>query len=448
MNLCVLGAGDVGAFICERFSLAHDITVIEQNPTIAHNVDSLYDVRVICANGCSAKVLLEAGIARCDYFIAMTNDDRANILACSIAKALGAKMTIARASDKTYTDNSLLNYQAHFGIDHFINPEALCAFELAKEIRSPGRVAVERFSNGLIEAQRIAVGASSSLVGKSLQEIRFTPQVRIGCIYRGDHYEFATSETRLMVGDLVTIFGPSALVESERQRLAPERYRTQQSVTIFGGGETTIALVKALSSGKFDLRIIEKNLTTCQALAEQFPSVTVIHGSATSVNLLREEQIGLVDYFVACTDVDEDNIMSSLQASHIGAKSIMFVVNTGDYDRMLKDISYKLGIQKFVSPRIATCLELEHYLSGKTCWEISSFNDNSGHFVQLEVAAHSPCIDKTLKEITLPQGAVVIALSHHFETKVPSANDIIHAGDHMVIVVPTEKQKQLEALFL
>lgn len=124
----------------------------------------------------------------------------------------------------------MLNCQAHFGINNVINPGALCAFELAKEIRSTGRVAAERFSNGLIEAQRIAVSASPSLVGKSLQEIRFTPEVGIGRIYRGGHYEFATSETRIMAGDLVTIFGPSQSVNSERQRLAPERYQSRSTL--------------------------------------------------------------------------------------------------------------------------------------------------------------------------------------------------------------------------
>lgn len=138
----------------------------------------------------------------------------------------------------------MLNCQAHFGINNVINPGALCAFELAKEIRSNNCTTVERFSNGLIEAQRIAVSASPTLVGKSLQEIRFTPEVGIGRIYRGGHYEFATSETRIMAGDLVTIFGPSQSLNSERQRRAPERYQNAQSVTIFGGGETTIALAR------------------------------------------------------------------------------------------------------------------------------------------------------------------------------------------------------------
>lgn len=448
MKICIVGAGDVGAFLCERFSIVHDITVIEKNPVIAQNIDDQYDVRVICANGCSAKNLIEAGVPQCDFFIAMTSDDRSNILACSIAKALGAHTTIARASDKTYADNTFLNYQSCFGIDLFMNPEALCAVELAKEIRAPGRIAVERFSDGKIESQQVAVSAASSLVGKSLQEIKFNPKVRIGCLYRGDHYEFATPQTKLMVGDLVTIVGPSDSVNAERVRLAPERYTAAQSVTIFGGGETAIALIKLLGTRRFHLRIIEQNQATCRFLAQQFPTVAVINGTATSVSLLKEEQVGNVDYFVACTDCDEDNILSSLQASHLGAKSILFTVNKGDYDRMLNDISYKLGIQKFVSPRIATYLELRHYLSGKNCWVLSSFNEDSGRFIQLEVGPNSACIGLAMKEIKWPEGAVVVALSHRFETKVPSANDTITEGDRMIIIVPTAKQAQVEALFL
>ena len=448
MNICIVGAGAVGSFLCERFSQTHDITVIEKNPYVAQSIDDLYDIRVICAHGCSAKTLIDAGVQRCDFFIAMTSDDRDNILSCSIAKALGAKMTIARASDKTYTDNSLINYQSHFGIDRFINPEALCAIELAKIIRNPGRVEVERFSNGIIEAQQVTVSASSSLLGRSLKEIRFNSQVRIGCIYRGDHYEFATSNLQFMVGDLVTIVGPTALVNAERKRLAPECYKSAINVTLFGGTETAIALIKALLPGNFDLKVIEQDIATCKLLESQFPQITVIHGSATSIELQKEEQIGNVDYFVACTDCDEDNIMSSLQASYLGAKTIMFIINKGDYDRMLEDIGYKLNIQKFVSPRVATYQELEHYLSNEKCWEIASFNDHSGHFVELEVSANSPCVGKKISEISWPPGTVAVALSHNFQTKVPEANDIISAEDHMILVAPIDKQPQIEALFL
>lgn len=45
-------------------------------------------------------------------------------------------------------------------------------------------------------------------------------------------------------------FGPSQSVNSERQRRAPERYQNAQSVTIFGGGETTIALARGTNFPK------------------------------------------------------------------------------------------------------------------------------------------------------------------------------------------------------
>jgi trk system potassium uptake protein TrkA len=286
------------------------------------------------------------------------------------------------------------------------------------------------------------------LVGKTLQEIKFDPRIRIGCLYRGDRYEFATSQTHLMVGDLVTIVGPSMVVDAEKKRLSPERFKATQNITIFGGEETAIALTRLLYDSKFNLRVIESNLKKCKTLLEQFPEITVIHGNATSIGLQHEEQIGLADYFVACTACDEENILSSLQASHLGAKNIMFTINKGDYERMLKDINYKLGIRKFVSPRIATYLELLPYLSGKKCWEISSFNDNSGCFIQIEVDPRSSCAGKMLREIPWPQGAVAVALCHNFETKVPSADDIVQSGDRMIIVTPTEKLQQLEDLFL
>jgi trk system potassium uptake protein TrkA len=250
-----------------------------------------------------------------------------------------------------------------------------------------------------------------------------------------------------MVGDVVTIIGPSSIVATERERLSPKSHHRTQRVTIFGGGETTIALIKLLLPGRFNLRVIEQDLGQCRRLTEQFPDITVIHGSATSVDLQREEQVGLVDYFVACTNCDEDNIMSALQASNLGAIYAMFVIHKGDYDSVLENIGYKLGIRKFVSPRIATYLELQPYLTGKKCWEISTFNDGSGCFMQLEVSASSPCIGKLLREIPWPPGVVVVALCHDFETKVPAADDIIVAGDHMIVVLPTENRSSLESLF-
>ena len=448
MNVFIIGAGSVGAFLCEKFSLLHQVTVFECDPVVAQEIDDRYDVRVVCDHGFSAKILTEYGVGNCDFFIAMTSDDRTNVLTCSIAKALGAKMTIARASDSVYTDNSYLNYHSLFGIDLFINPEALCALELAKEIRGPGRVAIERFSGGIIEAMQVTMPSSSKFIGKTLKEININPQVRVGCIYRGNEYEFATSETKLMVGDIVTLVGKHDIVSAERERLVPDRDKSYQSVTIYGGEETAIALIKALGHEHYKLRLIEKNINKCKKLSELFTDTTIINGEGTSVNLLKEEQIEYADFFIACTKVDEDNIMSSLQAGYLGARNVMFIINDGDYDQVLNDIGYKLGIRKFVSPRVATYLELKHYLSGKKIWEIAELNDGAGFFLQVEVGSHNENIGKKISEITWPSGAVAVVLSHDFETNVPSADSVINAGDKMIIVAPSDAKEKIAEMFM
>jgi hypothetical protein len=152
-------------------------------------------------------------------------------------------MTIARASDRTYMDNSRLDYQSHFGIDLWINPEAPCALELEKDIRNLRRVAVENLSNAMIEAQEVALKASGQLMAKTLWEIQLDSGL----------------ESRVPLGEIKTIVDLSTVVDAQRNRLAPEFDQLMHDVT-FSAGETTIALIKLLLSGRCNLRVIENDL--------------------------------------------------------------------------------------------------------------------------------------------------------------------------------------------
>ena len=114
-------------------------------------------MRVLRESGSSALALQRAGIDHCDFFLALTSNDETNLVASSIARALGARTTFARVHDETYRDSSVIDYQEHFGIDLLFNPERLAAVEIAKHIRNPDRVAVEDFARGQIEVQLVQV---------------------------------------------------------------------------------------------------------------------------------------------------------------------------------------------------------------------------------------------------------------------------------------------------
>lgn len=447
MKIVVVGAGEVGRYLCQTLSEAgNEVVVIESSESVAAEVDEEQDVRVIAGNGCSAETLYRAGVGDCDHFLALTGEDRTNLVACSLAHALGAKKITGRIHDQTYSDNSYVNYQVHFGIDFLLNPEALSAVEIAKTIRNPSRVAVENFARGQIEVQQLKVSSRSPYIGKSLKDISMDRQVRMAYIQEGDSFEVPTADTVIREGQFVTLVGATEKLYTIKTQIDPKVANDFLRVVIFGGTEIAVALIRMLSNPRFKVRVIENNPVVCRQLAERFSHVTIIQGSATSLRLMEEEQVGSADYFVACTKDDEDNIMTSLLAARIGARHVQLVINKPDYEHVLESLQLTLGVELVVSPRIATVNEVLRYLSPDPCIELARLPGNTAKILEVRVAIDSPIIGKTIREVAWPKGCVSVALQHKFEAKVPTADDKILAGDKMVVIVREDQRQALLAL--
>jgi trk system potassium uptake protein TrkA len=232
-----------------------------------------------------------------------------------------------------------------------------------------------------------------------------------------------------------------------REKLDPKHKVKQVRVVLYGGSETAISLIRLLSNPRFKIRVIEKDPQQCRELAESFPEVTVIHGDATSLRLLEEEQIGDSDYFVACTKDDEDNILTCLQAVKLGADHVQLVINKGDYDQLLGILKTMLGIEVVVSPRKATADFMERSLSNEAVLELAQFPDG-GRILQIRIGHESPVVGRKLREISLPSNCLVVALQHKFQAKVPTADDTILAGDRVLVLVDAAKEAALRERLL
>ena len=446
MRVVIIGAGEVGSHLCDILSEGeHDVTLIENRPDKAQRIDELYNVRVIEGDGCSAECLVQAGVDDCDFCLAMTDDDRINLIASHIAKTRGAKTTIARMHDQTFTENTLVNYQLLFGIDTMLNPEGLCAVELAKLIRNPGRVAVENFARGQIEVQQVKVSAQSKLINRTLVDLRLDNKVRIGYFKRGDEVEMAKADTRFQEGDLVTIFGDPEKLYETKARFEPARALDFVRVVLFGGGEIAISMIRLLSNQRFKIRIIDNDEKLCRWLADTFPHATIIHGDGTSLRLMEEEQIGEVDYFIACTKKDEDNIVTGMQAAKLGAKHVHIVANKPDYEEVLNQMKEPLGFELIVSPRIATVDEVMRYLSTDVSMELGSLTQGKVKILEFYIPVGSSAAGKSIREAGQQTGVVFVALQHKFQARVPGPDDKILEGDRIVAIL---KEEQEEALTL
>ena len=444
MKIVIVGAGEVGAHLGETLSLeGHDVTIIDRDDEKAQSLNERIDARVIQDNGSSASVLKRAGTAKCDFFLAVTSSDETNLVSASLAKAIGARITFARAHDSTYRDSSIINHQSLFGIDHLVNPEALAAVEMAARIRNPGRVAVEDFGRGKIEVLSLEVQPKAKVIGQPLSTLKLSSQIRIGLINRGEEAFVANANSVLQPGDNVTLFGdPQALFESYSMFDPQSKGGAKTCVAILSGSEIAIALSGLLSHSHFRIRIIEKDLERCRALAERLPNVNIIHGDGTSLRVLEEEEVGTADFFVACSKDDEENIMTCLQASKLGAEKTMLAINRADYIDVLDKVKDSLGVHFAVSPRVTAAKEVLRYLGDKPFVEIESGNSSSS-IIELTVKKGAKVTGKRIRDIPLPDECVLVGHERNYEPKMPTGDDMLQEGDLVLAIISKSKIKEL-----
>lgn len=450
MKIIVVGAGDVGKYVCKVLSEeGHSVTLIESEDETIDEIEENLDIRVIKGNGASAKALLQASAQNADYVLAMTQFDQLNIVACAIASKLGARRTIARVHDLVYTDVSAFNYRKNFNIDILLNPEALTAVELAKHIRNPARFVVEDFARGQIELQEIEVSENADVVGKPLKDLKLPAGIKVGYVETDGALMVPTASTILKPKDKVTILGaPEELLKNAH--IFSEDINTQPlRVVLYGATETAVAIVRRLAHSRFKIRVIEPNLRMCRYLAENFPEITVINGSATSLRLLEEEQIGDTDYFVACTKDDEENVMTCLLAKKLGAKHVELVVNKPDYEQVIQNISGFLDITAAASPRKTSVAELKKYITDKHYMVAGSLKNGDIEFIEIQVERDSWSEGKKLYELNLPPATIIAAIvDDQLNAKVPGANDIVNAQDRLIIILEKKNVPQVVEMFI
>lgn len=444
MRIVVLGAGTVGTSIAgELCQHGHSVTVVDSDPARTARVNEELDVRAVTGSASQSSVLFQADILGADLCLAMTGNDEVNVVAASMAKAMGAHRAVARVYAAVFRDLSTFDYQRHFHIDRLLSVEHLSAMELAREIRHPGAVAVENFARGELEMQELAVAEATSAVGVPLRELKLPAGVRIGSILRDGRMTIAGAEDRVAVGDRITLFGLRDDIDEVRglfQRQLPPK----QGVVIAGGGETGYHLARVLETGRFAVLLLERDRQRCDFLAAHLKNTTVVHCDAQRRATLEEERVGSADVFVGCTGDDEDSIMACVEARELGVPKILCIVGRPDY----ANIVGKLGIDHTVSPREVVAKEVLSFLNtGVVISRAPLAPGASIDIMEIEVLEGAPATEHVLAKLELPSPCLIAALIRENYVMVPGADDRLAPGDTVVTLVERDAVDRLLPLF-
>ncbi|MBO9449513.1 Trk system potassium transporter TrkA [Tropicibacter sp. R16_0] len=204
-RVVIVGGGNVGLEVAKTLEEQKErirSKVIERDRASAERAaEELERTIVLNGDGLDAALLKEAGIERADAMLAVTDDDKTNMLAAVRAKAEGCPLAIALINDPT-----LVPLMQPMGIDAYINPRATTVSSILRHIRH-GRVR-QVYSIGDAEAEVIEaeVLSTSPMAGARLRDIDFPEGVLVGAVRKGDEVLRPTGGLRIEEGDVVAIF--------------------------------------------------------------------------------------------------------------------------------------------------------------------------------------------------------------------------------------------------
>ena len=442
MRITLCGAGEIGRQFAQTLSTrGHDVTIIERGRSLCDELNERLDSKIVHGDGATVESLVAADLHECELFLSLTASDTTNLVSASLAKTLGAGRTVARVSQRRYAEQWLLSYKNQFHVDHLFCPEQLTAVEIAKHIRNPNRVAVEELCNGRIELQQGRVSPESRMCGRSLPEVSLPDRVRIAFIQRDGALFVPDATDTLQPEDVVTLFGsPSKLSSALSSVQATPEAREPENVIILGGGAHGAALAQRLQAPRRRIRIMERDPEACERLANNLVRCVVLNVNATSMRELREEQVGDVDYFVAVTGEDEDNVMLCLQAQSLGARHTIALVGRADFAEALSSRSEQLGITATVSPQAITNRELLRFVTAERFHEVVSLS-GSMDVLGIPVSSGSPLAKRTIQSLPRLRGAILVAITRGSEVFVPAAEDVIEVGDTVYALVTHDARK-------
>lgn len=434
MKIIIVGAGEVGFHIAQRLaSESKEVVVIDQSAEALKRFVDLLDVKTIHGSGSNPRILEEAGVGEADTFLAVTDRDETNLVACMFVNALSPGiLKLARIRDDDYIGYRKDLTQRILNIDKIINPELEVVNTIIRAMSVPGTEDVSEFADGRIKLIAMRIGKHAPIAGIRLLDLIHDPHrpvFVVAAILRGDRLIIPSGKSRIEPDDLVYFVCKSDQLEEVLYffggHLEPVR-----NILLVGGGKLALKLAQRLEGGSLHIRLIEQNQARCNFLVEQLHHTIVLHGDGTDKELLEQEDISGMDLVVTLTGDEEINVLCSLLARQLGARRTITRLNKFAYF----SIAGAIGLGHIISPRLSAINSILQYVRrGKV---ISSFSlkGEEGEILEAIALESSGIVGKPLKDLKFPKGALVLAILRGEESIIPKGTTAIQPQDRVIIL--------------
>ena len=444
MNIVIYGASELGCLIATEFFEDHDITIIDKEENFTNNFSKL-DIGFVVGEAPNVDVLKQAGIKDADLFLACSESDEVNIVACLTAKRMSGLRTLCFVGKKEYKTSLGLTKDSDFisdlYIDDIIWPEELLTQDIFRIITVSEALDVENFANGRARLLEYRIKENSVLVDKKVKECEFPRDTLIVGINKDTELIVPNGDTVFAADDKAIFMGLSRSLDKLAGRFFHEKGVTKK-VTIIGGGNVGEMLAENLEDARISVKIIERDTQRCEKLSETLSDTLIINGDGTDLALLNEEDISASDVVVSVTNNDEKNLLCSLLAKQLGVKRVISRVSKNANIPLFE----RVGIDIALSDKIAALNEVKSIVLGSKVDILATVEQGKGEIIEIAVN-DSRFNNIRIMDLHLPVKAVISIIQRRNKIIIPKGDTSVKSGDVLIIFTTGENAPQLKQFF-
>lgn len=444
MKIAIAGAGKLGIKIAEALLGGdYSVTIIDKNEALLQKLLSQMDIMTVAGNAKQVAVLEDMDIGSYDFFLGCTNSDEKNIIMCNFAKKLGCSKVIARVRDPEHM-NQFDFIKENMNIDSIMNPDLAITLEIYKFLVEKYTLSNGIFSSGKIAIIEFMADRYPTMLGKTLEELNaFFSNMIVIAISRNGKIIIPEKDERVLEDDEVYVIGEKQpIIELNKIVHEKQKYTNLQRVMIVGGGKTGLYLAQRLAEFGIAVKIIEIDKARCQYLSAHLDDVLVLHGDATDISLLEEENIDEMDAFVTATGYDEENLLLALMAKQRGIEDVIAKVSRESYATLIQS----MGIDMALNPLDMTCTSVLRFIQGSKRVLSSQLVQGQAEIIEIIANENMKLVSKPIKNLHMPEGVIIGAIHRGTRVIIPDGNTIIEEDDRVIILSLLSDIPALETL--
>ncbi len=466
MRIVIVGAGMVGTQLARHLiNERHDVSLIERNEERARHASNRLDCLVIHDEGNNLLSLEEAGIAKADALICVTDSDEVNMIICGLAESRYPRLLkIARVRNADY-DGLVGSGGRALGIDHFVHPDVEAARSVLNAVEHGALGDILAFGDSPYELGSVDVAESSPFSGRPVREFRdlVEGECLVTLVERGEESILPGGNTTLLVGDRIHVIAR----EQELSRIFQLSGRTMKplrKIGIVGGGRVASLIAEGLLGDEKERKrkssffsflrilrprsfrkvvIIERDYALCKELSSRFPDALVLNEDISDEGFVAEEGIDDLDLIVTATSDQELNMIAALYLKSRGVDRAVALVSGSGYAA----IARRLGIDVVVPMKSVVVDSILTHLLGGGVVGVHRIGDGTIEVLEIEVGEGAQVAGKRLDEFRPASGGLVMLVSRAGNAFIPRGDYVFTAGDRVVIIVKKGGEADIDKLF-